>query len=104
MVVVRVHIDAEHELNAVAEWYDAQRAGLGDKFLSAYGHILDTLEMAPQQGAPTIPFEHQQDAIRKLPFRRFPYDVVYAHDASSVLIVAIAHHRQLPGYWLKRLG
>ncbi len=39
--------------------------------------------------------------VRVLPNWR--YSVVYTVDAESVFIVAIAHHKRRPGYWLSRL-
>jgi plasmid stabilization system protein ParE len=32
-----------------------------------------------------------------------PYTVVYEETDDSVRVVALAHHRRRPGYWMKRL-
>jgi len=41
--------------------------------------------------------------VRRRVLRTWPYSVVYTVDAESVLIVALAHHKRRPGYWLSRL-
>jgi hypothetical protein len=41
--------------------------------------------------------------IRRRPVRRFPYHVVYIELADRLQILAIAHDRRRPGYWVGRL-
>ena len=41
---------------------------------------------------------------RQIRLRRFPYVIVYVVAGDVVRVVAIAHERQLPGYWASRLG
>jgi plasmid stabilization system protein ParE len=31
--------------------------------------------------------------------RRYPYGLIYRVDAERVRIVAVAHNRQMPGFW-----
>jgi hypothetical protein len=33
---------------------------------------------------------------------RFPYLVVYAHERERVVVLAIAHTKRRPGYWVER--
>ena len=35
--------------------------------------------------------------------RRFPYGVVYQEREGRIFIVAVAHQRRKPDYWLKRI-
>jgi hypothetical protein len=35
--------------------------------------------------------------------RRFPYVLIYRIEPKRVLIVAVAHQHQEPGYWTKRV-
>jgi hypothetical protein len=34
--------------------------------------------------------------------RRFPYAVVYDVLPDAVIIIAVAHQRRKPGYWIRR--
>jgi plasmid stabilization system protein ParE len=40
---------------------------------------------------------------RKRSLKRFPYVVFYCLDSATVEIVAVAHAKRRPGYWLERL-
>jgi hypothetical protein len=39
---------------------------------------------------------------RRFSLRRFPYSVIYYLRDDELRVVAIAHHRQRPGYWADR--
>ncbi len=39
---------------------------------------------------------------RSIPLRRYPYSVHYRVEPDLIRIIAVAHHRRLPGYWAKR--
>ncbi len=41
--------------------------------------------------------------VRKTTLQRFPYQLVYMHTQSEVFILAVAHQRSQPLYWLYRL-
>jgi len=39
---------------------------------------------------------------RRIPLRDYPYSLIYRVEASSVVIVALAHQLRRPGYWVGR--
>jgi hypothetical protein len=39
---------------------------------------------------------------RQVRLHRFPYVIVYVFAGEAIRMVAIAHERQLPGYWASR--
>ncbi|NLB47688.1 MAG: type II toxin-antitoxin system RelE/ParE family toxin, partial [Microbacteriaceae bacterium] len=42
--------------------------------------------------------------IRSKAVRGYPYRIVYTVEPDAVLILAYAHERREPGYWLHRLN
>ncbi|MHB8876336.1 MAG: hypothetical protein ACYC8T_21800 [Myxococcaceae bacterium] len=96
---IRVEPEAEAELLAAAEWYEEQEAGLGFDLLeearSAYQRIAD--------GDAGTPVAGTQTAARRVPISRFPLWIVFTEYGSDVVIVAYAHERRRPGYWLARV-
>jgi toxin ParE1/3/4 len=42
--------------------------------------------------------------VRRRVLRRVPNSILYLVEADAIVIVAVAHHRRRPGYWLSRLG
>ena len=94
---VRLHPAARAELHEAADWY-AMQAGqcVASDFVSAYDEVRSRIVEHPQIGTPTAA------ETRKLPFRGFPYSLVYRLAPDHIVIVAIAHRRRRPGYWGKR--
>ena len=84
-----------------ARWYETHRAGLGTEFLEAVGTAVARLAEIPRMGS-LVPGVSDQ-AIRRRPVRRFPYHVVYIELLDRLQILAIAHDRRRPGYWVGRL-
>lgn len=94
---------AELEAAQAALWYDEQRMGLGDEFLdelhAAFERIRETPTLFPE-------LEHYAGThdVRRCRVKRFPYLAVFVNRPEELLIVAIAHVRRRPLYWLERLG
>jgi hypothetical protein len=94
-----VEDEAREELLAAAIWYDDQRAGLGDEFLSAIDDVLERVAEAPLS-YPRDRFDHR---ARRALAARFPFAVVFVVHNDDVRVVAFAHAKRLPAYWTKRV-
>ena len=84
-----------------ARWYETHRAGLGTEFLDAVDRAVTRIPEAPRMGSMVTGI--RDEAIRRRPVRRFPYHVVYIELSDRLQILAIAHDRRRPGYWIGRL-
>jgi plasmid stabilization system protein ParE len=98
---VRISEEADAEMAEAARWYEAHRAGLGIDFLDAVDNTVAGIAGTPRMGSP-IPGVSDQ-TIRRRPVRRFPYHVVYMELTDRLQILAIAHDRRRPEYWVGRL-
>ena len=87
---------AKRELFAAARWYEDKRLGLGDDLLGEVVASLRRLETFPQAGSPTA------GGYRRCIVRRFPYSLIYRHFGNRIIVVAVAHHKRRPRYWLPR--
>jgi toxin ParE1/3/4 len=79
--------EAREELLAAAIWYDDQRVGLGDEFLSAIDEVLERVSEAPL----SYPRDRFDERARRALLSRFPFAVVFLVHADDVRVVAIAH-------------
>lgn len=96
--VLRVRPEAEEELDAAAQWYEARKPGLGAELVAAVDEALMWIVESPLASPiwrPGIP--HRFHAVR-----RFPYLVFFIVDDNVVEVVAIAHGKRRPGYWQRR--
>jgi toxin ParE1/3/4 len=92
--------EADQELEDAAWWYEEQRPGLGQLFLKAVEATVDSIQQFPGAGAP-VPFVASDLPVRRAPVQRFPYHVVYLETAMEIRVLAVAHDRRRPGYWLQ---
>jgi toxin ParE1/3/4 len=98
---LRAQGEASQELNEVVRWYEDRRSGLGSRFLSAVDVTIEQLLRFPQAGAP-VPRIPPDLTIRRAPVKGFPYHVVYLETEDALHVLAIAHDKRRPAYWLSR--
>jgi plasmid stabilization system protein ParE len=100
-VRVRLHPGAADDLAAAGDWYEAQVPGLGLDHLEEVQRALDAICERPASWPPW----HGVGAevgVRRFLLARFPFAVAYVVDAGEVVVLAVAHVRRRPGYWLGR--
>jgi plasmid stabilization system protein ParE len=99
---VRAEPEADEELRAAARWYERKRPGLGRDFLAAIGAAIELIQRHPAGGS-RVPSVKRTLPVRRLILRRFPHAVIFLELDAEIRILAFAHHRRRPGYWLRRL-
>lgn len=87
--------EAEH-LESVA-FYESRQAGLGAAYLTEFEKVMKRVCEGPQR----YPIEREPD-IRRIRMNRFPFTVLYREKDSVVQVLAVAHQRRRPQYWLGR--
>jgi toxin ParE1/3/4 len=95
---LRVLPRAEAELGEAIDWYESRRAGLGADLLELADQAFARILEAPHQLATWKPGRREYSRFL---LERFPYAVLFTYDDTEVVIVAFAHCRRKPGYWLK---
>lgn len=94
--------EARSELSATANWYEERSPGLGDDFAAAVLRALGSIEESPETWPPW-PGVRQSPLIHRFLLPDFPFALPYVVLKDRVVVLAIAHVRQRPGYWLKRV-
>lgn len=94
--------EAEDELNAAADRYEEQVAGLGADFRAEIDRALKLVASLPRAGKAVAGATRGTD-VRQIFVRRFPFSVVYSLESSVIWVVAFAHHRRRPAYWKRRV-
>lgn len=88
---------AEEHKNQVAHYEEIQ-AGLGKRYHTEFQNILAGVCASPDRLRIVLAPD-----IRRAMFKVFHFDLVYREVDGSVQVLAIAHHRRQPGYWVARL-
>ena len=88
--------EAERDLLAARDWYDQQRAGLGDEFAAEVSVVSDRLAATPKL------FGVIWEDVRACRVGRFPYVVYYRALAHCVEVLAVLHGSPDPSAWQSR--
>jgi hypothetical protein len=84
---------AEVELRDAVAYYNEQYAGLGYEFAAEIRKTIDRINHFPTAWAKL------SSRTRRCLANRFPYAVIFQHDADCVFIVAIMHLKREPNSW-----
>lgn len=98
MKPLRVLPEVEEELAQAAEWYEAKRTGLGVELVAIVDRAFDEIQEAPL----AYPLWHSDRPYRRKVLTRFPYVVFFRVEADEVEVIAVAHAKRRPDFWMVR--
>jgi plasmid stabilization system protein ParE len=101
-VRLELHPDARAELRSAAIWYEERRPGLGDEFIATISASLERVSDAPESYPAWPGTRAEGPLIRKAATKHFPYVIAFEKHEHHVLVLAIAHAKRRPLYWLTR--
>jgi len=99
---IRIHVDAEAEIESARRYFNSQAFALGDRFLDDLAQTLERVEAAPESFPKIETLPDTEPYLRAL-LKVFRYAVIFEVLDDEILIVAVAHTSRLPNYWLNRL-
>jgi hypothetical protein len=76
---------------------------LGGDLASEVDRALEVIQESPMTWPPW-PDVGEASGVHRFLLARFPFAVGYIVEADAVVVLAIAHLRRRPGYWLGRLA
>jgi plasmid stabilization system protein ParE len=88
---------AQAELDDAFSWYEEQAVGLGYEFLNELDLALRLVATFPEL-QPQI-----SKKIRRCLVNRFPYGIYYGIKDDTIVVIAIAHLKRKPAYWITRM-
>ncbi len=88
----------QNDLGAGFDWYEEQRPGLGEQFLSAVRSTLESIELYPEL------FISVHGDVRRAIVSRFPFAIFYLVEPRRVVVLRVLHTARDPKLWprLKR--
>jgi hypothetical protein len=99
---IRFAPEVPDELAEAVLWYEARKQGLGSEFLDEVEATLPLIGSRPR----SFPRLQGVDAtleIRRALLDRFPYALVFLVQEEEVRVLAVAHAKRRPEYWLNRI-
>ena len=90
--------EAQQEIAEAYDWYEQQRAGLGDDFLLCLDAGLQAVRERPRS------FPKILGNARRILIHRFPYLVLFIEHRHFVTVHAVFHTSRDPKRWEDRLS
>lgn len=88
--------DARAEFLAAVEYYEQCQCGLGRRFQAAVAKELKAIQTMPAR------YRVVDGRFRRCLVSNFPYALLFVIEPEYILVVAVAHLKRKPGYWLDR--
>src|SRR5436190_15550798 len=93
---VDVHPLAADEAEAAESWYRGRNETAATRFRRELDRAVELIAERPEAAPPYV------GNTRRFLLRRFPFFVVYRVFSQRIQVVAVAHGRRRPNYWLGR--
>ncbi|MDQ3282424.1 MAG: type II toxin-antitoxin system RelE/ParE family toxin [Acidobacteriota bacterium] len=101
-MVLQIIAAAEVELREAVAWYRERDVRVAARFAQETRKVLKLIDEFPQIGGrvPEITDPH----VRRMPIHTFPYHVIFVRLDARTEVVAFAHNRKQPAYFIRRLN
>lgn len=93
-----LHPEAAEEHRKQVAYYEEIQPGLGRRYHADFQNVVASICDSPTRARIVCAPD-----IRRAMFNVFHFDLVYREVDGSVQVLAIAHHRRQPGYWVARV-
>jgi toxin ParE1/3/4 len=91
------HPESKSESREAVDWYWSRNRMAALDFLDRLKAALAQVQKAPQV------YPSYLHGTRRILLDRFPFSVIFRERLHDIQIIAIAHAKRRPGYWVERL-
>lgn len=91
------HPAAEAEFLESVGYYESRVKGLGGALIEEFEGLARLISESPKAWQITL-----EPEIRSAHLRRFPLSIIYRETPDSFQVLAVAHDRRRPQYWIGR--
>jgi hypothetical protein len=88
---------ARRDLLVAAQWYEAHRAGFGERLMQAVSDAVAAIGERPAS------FPKIYRSLRRAHVKGFPYGVFFTNDGDNCVVLGVHHLQRDPSIWRSRL-
>ncbi|MBN2625362.1 MAG: type II toxin-antitoxin system RelE/ParE family toxin [Spirochaetales bacterium] len=88
--------EAQNEIRDAIQWYRSKALYLDREFLNCLDNGFSMIKRNPLM----FPIVHKN--YRRILIRRFPYQIIYTLQESTILVLAVFHAKRNPEGWKNR--
>ncbi|HUQ69471.1 MAG TPA: type II toxin-antitoxin system RelE/ParE family toxin [Planctomycetaceae bacterium] len=93
--------DAEAEIESARQFLEAQRSGLGERFVNDVNLVMAAIASRPES-YPKLETLPPARSYRRAVLQGFRYLVVFEILPDIIHVIAVPHTSRAPNYWLSR--
>jgi toxin ParE1/3/4 len=93
---VRFHPAAAAEADRAQAWYEERSALAAAGFLQELTRAIQRIRVAPER------YPAAEHGTRRIILEQYPFAVSYLMRPEEIFVVAVAHQKRRPGYWVGR--
>lgn len=93
--------EAEEEFLEAIGWYVERSKAVARRFIAAVERASSDLSDWPRR-FPALDQPETEPPVRRARLRRFPYALVFVELPNEIRVIAVAHLRRRPLYWVSR--
>ena len=97
-MIYTFHPAAEAEFLESVGYYESKVPGLGGALIEEFEALANLVGESPKAWQVEL-----KPDIRRAPLQRFPLSIIYREKTDGFQVLAVAHDRRRPQYWLGRL-
>jgi plasmid stabilization system protein ParE len=101
MKQLRVLAEARQEFADALRYYRRQAPAFAEALALEYRQIVLHAQEFPDAG--TVEAASESTTVRRFLLHQFPYKVLITNLPDQIVVIAFAHAKRKPGYWLKRI-
>ena len=84
------------DIREIWEWYETQRSGLGEEFLSKMESKIKLIQDNPNL------FQVSFSNVRSASLERFPYKIAYSIKSDLIFVIGVYHNKRSSKFIRKR--
>ena len=88
--------EALEEYSDAVRYYAQRSSELAQSFINAIEEAVFRVRETPAR------YPITEDNVRRCRVKKFPYSILYSVEPDYILILAVMHGKQRPGYWKSR--
>ena len=102
MKSVSFSAEALAEIRSARAWYEKRSSDAARRLVDAIEEAVERIGGAPRSFV-RVQLPQSDAELRRARLRRFPYSLVFLERGGLITIIAIAHDKRRPLYWLARV-
>jgi toxin ParE1/3/4 len=94
---ILIHVEAQKEIDESFAFYEGRRDGLGHDFVDEVAKATNRIQQFPKLGTKITGTDYRRALVK-----RFPFLILFRETDVEIRIIAVAHTKRKPGYWMNR--